>query len=416
MEYGHLKYSIIYYFSIIMFIFSLICFFINTLHYYLINNLEIEENNPAKMQALYDFSFDYSSTKNPEYYQKLPNLGYTGKPIYDCYSGKCQYYQEYECEKEVCDSEGYCTYKTTTCKRYTYSFQYKSSLQCRDNKGKYCDICPEKKDYTLEKCSCSHTYSDYHSSSYYCTADNLILNWKNYYYYNSTRYFNYLEDAVPSSEDCPSRKRQCGILDELGNKLCISESSACPINYITLNPSDRNYTYKNITIDGITIYYTNKAIYDGRVVGGFYVDSDLNINYNIGDCQIIATGKISELMNSHENKLYKKSLNFDPYKSKDIDKKGKAYLKWCIPAVGKEQNITLIKELYEIYKNNQTVSKTIYSIRSDDEYLYFLAILGKVIIIIMLMINIFCLRKRKLDCPGLVIFFSIFPYIINFMA
>ena len=205
-------------------------------------------------------------------------------------------------------------------------------MQCRDNKGKY-----SEKDYIFEKYSCSHTYSDYYSSSYYCTADNMILNWKNYYYDHSTGYINYLKDVVPSNEDCPHDMKECGILDELGNKLCISESSPCPINYITLNPTDKNYTYKNITVDGVTIYYTNEAIYDGKVVGGFYVDSDLNINYNIGDCQIIATGKISELMNSHENKLYKKSLTFDPYKSKDIDRKGKAYLKWCIPAVGKKK-------------------------------------------------------------------------------
>jgi len=42
-------------------------------------------------------------------------------------------------------------------------------------------------------------------------------------------------------------------------------------------------------------------------------------------------------MKNHENKLYKKSLNFDPYKDKDIDRKGKAFLKWCIPAVGKKK-------------------------------------------------------------------------------
>ena len=83
MEYGHLKYSIIYYFSIIMFIFSLICFFIYTLHCYLISNLKIEENNPAIMPTLYKFSFDHSSIKNPEYDNTLPNLGYTGEIIHN---------------------------------------------------------------------------------------------------------------------------------------------------------------------------------------------------------------------------------------------------------------------------------------------------------------------------------------------
>ena len=60
-------------------------------------------------------------------------------------------------------------------------------------------------------------------------------------------------------------------------------------------------------------------------------------NYNIGECQIITTGKISELLNSHKNKLYKNSLNFDPYEDKNIDQKGKAYLKWCILELEKKE-------------------------------------------------------------------------------
>ena len=418
MEYGHLKYSIIYYFSIILLIFGLISLFINILHYCLLLSSNAEENNQAIMPVLYSFSFDYSSTKNPEYYERLPNLGYTGKPIYDCYIGKCQYYQEYECEEESCDPDsGHCTYRTTTCKRYTSSFQYKSSLQCRDNKGKYCDKCSEMKDYTLEKCSCSHSYSDDdYLSSYYCTADNVILNWKNYYYDNSTGYISYLKDVVPSNKECQNDMKQCGILDELGNKLCVTKSFWCPINYITLNPSDRNYTYKNITIDGVTIYYTNEAIYDGRVVGGFYVDSDLKINYNIGDCQIITTSKISELMNSHANKLYKKSLTFDPYKDKDIDKRGKAYLKWCIPGVGKEKNITLIKKLYEIYQNNQTINEVLYSSKRKYKEVFFVSLGGKISIIIILMIIILSLRYRKLcfiPWSNILFPFQFFFYIVD---
>ena len=111
-------------------------------------------------------------------------------------------------------------------------------------------------------------------------------------------------------------------LDELGNKLCVSSRYSCPINYITLNNSDKNYTYYNYSIGDLTIYYTNEAVNDGKIVGGLYVDSDLMINYNIGECKIITTGKISELLNSHPNKLYRKRLAFNPYKDKDIDKKG----------------------------------------------------------------------------------------------
>ena len=32
--------------------------------------------------------------------------------------------------------------------------------------------------------------------------------------------FTYLNSAVPANEDCPPNEHQCGILDDLGNKLC----------------------------------------------------------------------------------------------------------------------------------------------------------------------------------------------------
>ena len=227
-----------YYCSIIMLAFTLICFFILTLSYCLLNDLKVEENNPNKnLTGIYSFSFYNSSPSNPEYYESIPNLGYTGKPIYDCYRGECHYYREYECEKEVCTTDAYgdneCETITTICKSYPSSFQYKSSTQCKDNNGKFCDSCYEMEGYTYQKCSCSHVDSDYYSSSFYCKADNLIFNWKNYYYKKSVVQFNYLDNAVPSNKACPDNTRLCGILDEHRNKLCIEKKYPCPINYVT---------------------------------------------------------------------------------------------------------------------------------------------------------------------------------------
>ena len=264
----------------------------------------------------------------------------------------------------------------------------------------------------LSKSSCSHVDSDYYSSSFYCKADNLILNWKNYYCKKSIIQFNYLDNAVPSNEDCPYNTRSCGILDEYGNKLCIAKGYSCPINYVTLNSSDRNYTYNSYTIDGVTIYYTNEAVNDGKILGGFYVDSDLMINYNIGDCQIITTGKISELLNSHMNKLYRKSLTFNPYKDKNIDNKGKAYLKWCIPGVGMERNITLIKELNKIYAQNKTISNRLNSIKYDHRVSYFLGLSAYITIIILLLIAIFSLKYRGCNHYIIINSLAIFPLFI----
>ena len=189
---------------------------------------------------------------------------------------------------------------------------------------------------------------------------------------------------------------QCGILDEFGNKLCYPEGYKCPINYLTLNSSDKNYTYKEYTIDGVKVYYTNEAIEDGMVLGGFYVDSDLMIKYNIVECQIIDTGKISELLNSQKNKLYRNSLNFDPYKDENIDTKGNAYLKWCIPGVGKERNLTLVKKLDEDYELNKTINKNITDKTKSIKIIYFVSLPGYIIITVALTLIVIIISTKKL--------------------
>lgn len=100
------------------------------------------------------------------------------------------------------------------------------------------------------------------------------------------------------------------------------------------------------------------------------------------------------LLNSHANKLYRKSLTFNPYKDKNIDNKGKAYLKWCIPGVGKERNITLIKELMNIYEQNKTISEKLTSIKYHHRVSYFIGLSGYITTIILLIFTIFSLKYR----------------------
>ena len=205
---------------------------------------------------------------------------------------------------------------------------------------------------------------------------------------------------------------QCGILDEFGNKLCYPIGYNCPINYITLNSSDKNYNYKEYTIGGVKIYYTNEAIEDGKVLGGFYADSDLKIEYNIWECQIIDTSEISELLNSQKNKLYRNNLEFDPYKDENIDKKGKAYLKWCIPGVGKERNISLVKQLTVDFELNKTTNINITIFTNNIKVPYFICLPGYIILTIELIITTILISFKKLmGCGGVniagTIFFSI---------
>ena len=185
-----------------------------------------------------------------------------------------------------------------------------------------------------------------------------------------------------------------------------------PINYVTLYSSEKNYNYKEYAIDGVKIYYTNEAIDDGKVLGGFFVDSDLMIKYNIGECQIIDTSKISELLYSNKNKLYKNSLNFEPYKDDNIDKKGKAYLKWCIPGVWKERNITLVKKLTVEYELNQTTNKELTTFMKDLKIFYFISLPGYILITIGLIITTIIISYKKINawvgiCMSLTLFLNI---------
>ena len=52
--------------------------------------------------------------------------------------------------------------------------------------------------------------------------------------------FSFIKDAYLPSEDCPSDKKLCGILDNYGHKLCIGLHQRCPINKISINeiPND----------------------------------------------------------------------------------------------------------------------------------------------------------------------------------
>lgn len=404
MENPHQKaaYKRIIYVTISLLVFILIALLFSTLTYFLINKLKLEENDPTiDLSGIIDFSFDYNPSINLEYTQNMSNLGFTGNLILDCYKGKCNYIKTYKCIKEQCTTGEYgeeCVAVEGICQSYEDFFKYNSSKLCRESNGEFCNACDNISSYTYEKCSCSESqnFNDY-SAEYSCYADNIILNWKNYSYNRKKAVdsgYSYLNSAFPPDQNCPSGTKQCGILDELGNKLCYPDNvTECPINYITLDPSDKTYNYSSCEVDGVTIYYTNQATNEGLVLGGFYVDSDLKINY--GDCQIISTSSIRELLDSQKNKQYRNSLNFDPYKDNNIDKKGNAYLRWCIPGFGKERNITLVKELNKVYELNKTTNNDLNELKSDSMVTYILDIIGYILLLLFLPIAIWTFKKKS---------------------
>ena len=383
-------YNKVYVFYYIILSLNLILFVLVTINYclsfYTFNYME--ENDPdIGITGLKSFNFS-SSLDAYEYSPGMPNLGNTGKIYLDCFLGECIFYNTYDCS----DEEG-----SGTCTQHFYYEDHGCSNECRKTRFYECSksFCYDKSPYNYERSKCYRDDDDDELTSVNsCNADNLILNWKELFYssINATSYgqYTYLNSAIRSNESCPVGKQKCGILDELGNILCLPIYENCPINLVTTNINEiSGYSnYSSIKIGDKTIYYTNKAI-NQKVIEGIFVDSDLMIKYNGIECKILDTSTISELLQHNYNTLYRKSLNFDPYdeEADELDKRGKSYLKACSPGLGKEKNITKINELFVEYKLNITKNGNIIKpIKVLFIISYFISLPGYIVSILFLLI------------------------------
>jgi len=383
-------YNKVYVFYYIIFGLNLILFALVTINYclsfYTLNYME--ENNPdIDLTGIRSFQFS-SSLDAYEYKPGMSNLGKTGKLYLDCFIGECITSTEEDCT----DSDG----NDSTCTEYHHFEDHGCSNECRKTRFYECSkaYCYKYEGKDEGSICLRDDDDDELTSTNSCNADNLILNWKSLYYSreNATYYgdYTYLNSAVPSNESCPNGKRNCGILDELGNKLCYPNSESCPINFVTTNLNEISmYSgYYSTNIGDKTIYYTNKA-YDKKVFGGLFVDSDLMINYNDIDCKTLDTSTISELLLHNYNKLYRNTLDFDPYDEEkdELDKRGKSYLKACVPGNGREKNITKIKELMVEFNLNITNNgKTIKPIKVLFIISYFISLPGYIISVLFLLV------------------------------
>lgn len=219
-------------------------------------------------------------------------------------------------------------------------------------KEKYCNLCPNQ--YLSREGKCEYSYNDNYNSEKYCFARNLILKWKGLLYSreNATTYkkYSYLKSAILLNETCPKNTKLCGFLDDYGNKLCISNSEECPINKIEISdkrPDDR-YHYNYINFNNLSIYYTNEAIETGKIIEGFFVDSDYFIQYKNG-CVIRDEGTIDELIK--DNNIYSN------YKKQS--KNEKSYLKTCNYAHDKNINLIELRKLYNEYIKNRDLNENL---------------------------------------------------------
>ena len=236
---------------------------------------------------------------------------------------------------------------------YSKYLNFLCSKECANKSQKYCDSCPNE--YETRKGECSFWKSDSYESENYCFSNNLILKWKGLLYscINATTYkkYSYINSAILPNESCPTNTQLCGFLDDYGNKLCISNLDDCPINKIVISdirPND-GYHYRNIKFNNISIFYTNEAKETGKILEGFFVDSDFLIQYKKG-CQIIDEGTIEELINDNRN-------IYSNYRKKSY--KEKSYLKICNYGHDSEINLNEMRKKSKEYIRNRDLNENI---------------------------------------------------------
>lgn len=358
-------------------------FILSTLIYCLIHfKIILQENDPnIDLSGIKDISFN-SFDKRLEYQPGISNLGETGQLILDCYTGFCRAWTDiyYEYTKKVPN--------------------YECSNYCRTHE-KRCDCSGVYLNDGFW--GCSYKENDKYTKQKSCYANNLILFWKKKAYQKTKvitkEFYTYCNSSIKANESCPEGTIMCGILDNLGNKLCYPSEYECPINYITTDIKDDNISdYKVFYINDTKYYYTNKKNETGKILGGLFVDTDLLIKYDKEDCEILETDTISSFFESNYYSLYINSLDFDQYTYNNIYKTGKAYLKWCVPGVGKEKNIDIIKDRTKKYEHNVTNNKDyLRPIKKKVDKYYFIILPGYILVFLNMVISSLCYCCNKIN-------------------
>jgi len=260
----------------------------------------------------------------PEY--PHANLGLTGKLILDCYTGTCIKEIIHKDTYTTCsDHRDPCSESLIVWTEYRPIIDHFCSEQCYEYKSKECN-CTEE---FHKKGTCEHKMDDYYIEGKICFAYNTIYFWKGKRYEilkEST--YNYLDNAILKDEECPKGTKYCGIIDGNENKLCIESNLKCPINYISDDETNSNQDYSSFSFGNKTFYYGyNDSLKDKKIVMGLMVETDLYLNEDKYEKEIIDLYNISEFLKDNQNLFKDINLGYDPYSEKDIDKKGNSYLK-----------------------------------------------------------------------------------------
>ena len=315
-----------------------------------VNDIIIKYLKPFKF--IEDFSKPFYGTED---------LGSAGKLHLLCYSGIC--YEEIE--------EG-------DYDEYDYlekNINYQCSLQCFNSNGDTCDNCPYRNYYgSINKIGkCSKKEDDIYQQGKICIADNIIYFWKGKKYVVDNfdyEQYSYLKNAKLKDEECPSNTKNCGIIDDEENKLCVSMSSECPFNVIS-NSKLNQSNYLTSEIDNETyIYYTyDENAIDSKIIAGLYIDTDIYINKEeeSNNPVILDTYNLSEFLKDNKN-LYKGvDFGYDPYKTKNIDKNASSYLK---VGYNRNPNLKSLKEKHKHFLSNKNWNNNVANLAEDSPNLF----------------------------------------------
>ena len=314
----------------IILLLSIIQFVVGINIYSKIKNLEkrSEKNDDIIISGLRSFNFTDSSSSKPIYYTSDANLGLAGELYLDCYSGTCSRTIAESGPRQHCEKVNDCIVEYVDYVYTDIDIVENCSKQCLELKRTTCDVCPY--DYDSRTGVCSNKTNDDYENGKACIGDNTIYFWKGKKYdiekiqAFQTKIYTYANDAKLKEEECPMNTKNCGILDDNENKLCLPNDSDCPVNIISDTKLNDNFDYSSTIIDDKAFYFTYDNTSNRKIIAGLYAYSDLYLNKNEKDFIILDTFTISGLLNEN-SKLYKGvNLGYDPYTINKIDTKGKS--------------------------------------------------------------------------------------------
>ena len=136
--------------------------------------------------------------------------------------------------------------------------------------------------------------------------------------------YNYHTLLANSGKECKKGYKKCGILDTMGNIMCIPEEDICPINEVIIDLESNkisytlqgyNYTYFENLTEGYVLYYKNNEINNSIIT---------DIKYSLEIPTYI--NKDNFVLDQSEYNKYERRFEDDDYYDNDYHMTNKSFL------------------------------------------------------------------------------------------